>query len=335
MRKKLLLACSVLVCCLTLSAQYLPDTLGNGFQKHTFHMAGDYEGEVISTLVRLSPTHTSDRAILYVHGFNDYFFQDQMAHKFDSAGFNFYAVDLRKYGRSMLPGQYPFNVRSLHEYFADIDSAIYRMKKEGNREIVLMGHSTGGLISSLYADANKNNLQINALILNSPFLDMNQNWFKEKILIPIVAFVGRWFPNLKIPQGISTGYAESLLKQYHGEWTFNTDWKMIISPALTAGWMRAIYKGQCQIRDGLDIPVPVLVMHSDKTIYGDAWTPDFNRGDAVLDVKDIERYGKTLGPDVTTVTVVNGLHDLVLSNYASRTQAYQDIFSFLKKNHLE
>lgn len=299
-------------------------------------MPDDYEGEVISTLVRLRPEHPdSDRAVLYIHGFNDYFFQEQMAHKFDSAGFNFFAVDLRKYGRSLLPEQYPFNVRSLDEYFADIDSALLFIKKEGNREIVLMGHSTGGLIASLYAEANRNHLGINALILNSPFLDMNQSKFKEKILIPIVAFIGRWFPNIKIPQGISTGYAESLLKQYHGEWSFNTNWKMILSPPLTAGWMRAIYTGQQQIRKGLHIPVPVLVLHSDKTISGDTWTPEFNQGDAVLDVKDIEHYGKTLGPDVQTVTIPNGLHDLVLSNYAARTQTYQAIFNFLKTNHLE
>lgn len=336
MRKKLFLLWSFLIVCLSGFCQFFPDTLGNGFSDHVFHMPNDYEGEVISTLIRLQPSHsTSDKAILYIHGFNDYFFQEQMAHKFDSAGFNFYAVDLRKYGRSLLPTQYPFTVRSLNEYFADIDSAIYMIKQAGNKEIILMGHSTGGLISSLYADANKDKLQVNALILNSPFLDMNQSWFKEKILIPVVAFFGKWFPNVKIPQGISTGYAESLLKEYHGEWNFNTNWKMIVSPPLTAGWIRAIYKGQCLIRKGLNIPVPVLVMHSDKSVYGDDWTPDFNRGDAVLDVKDIERYGKMLGPDVTTVTIPNGIHDLVLSDYTSRTQAYQEMFLFLQKNGLE
>lgn len=336
MRKKTLFSWVFLLLTLSLSAQYLPDTLGNGFSKHIFHMANDYEGEVVSTLIKLTPSHPeSDRAILYVHGFNDYFFQDQMAHKFDSAGFNFYAVDLRKYGRSLLPFQYPFNVHSLNEYFADIDSAITMIKKEGNREIVLMGHSTGGLISSLYAEANRQNLPINALVLNSPFLDMNQSKFKEKVLIPIVSFLGRWFPNMKIPQGLSTGYAESLLKEYHGEWSFNTDWKMPVSPPLTAGWIRAIYTGQKEIRKGLHIPVPVLVLHSDKTVYGDDWTPEFNQGDAVLDVKDIERYGKTLGPNAKTVTIPNGLHDLVLSDYAARSQTYREIFNFLKANNLE
>lgn len=318
----------------TIFAQYTPDSLGIDFEKRIFHMKDDYEGSVISTLIRRTPTHSSDCAILYVHGFNDYFFQEQMAFKFDSAGLNFYAVDLRKYGRSMLPSQYPFNVRSLNEYFADIDSAIQIIRKEGNREIILMGHSTGGLICSLYAEENRDHLDVNALILNSPFLDMNQSWMKENILIPIVAFIGRFFPNFKIPQGISTGYAESLLKEYHGEWNFNTNWKMPISPPLTAGWMRAIYMGQKKIRKGLHIPVPVLVMHSDKSIQGDDWTPDFQKGDAVLDVKDIEHYGKKLSSRITDVTIPNGLHDLILSSPTARELAYQNMFLFLTNNKL-
>lgn len=315
-------------------AQYSPDVLGSGFENRTFQMTDDYEGDVISTLIKKIPSHQSEKAILYVHGYNDYFFQKEMALKFDSAGYNFYAVDLRKYGRSKLPTQYPFNVRSLSEYFADIDSALHIVKSDGNREIVLMGHSTGGLIASMYAEHNRAHLGVDALILNSPFLDMNQSAFKEKVLIPVVSFFGRWFPNIKIPQGISTGYAESLLKEYHGEWEFNTAWKMPVSPPLTAGWIRAIYTAQKQIRKGLHIPVPVLVLHSDKSIYGDDWKPEFNTGDAVLDVKDIAKYGAMLGKFTTVETIPNGLHDLVLSNPTSRALTYDDMFSFLKANGL-
>ena len=318
----------------SLFAQYSPDPLGPKFEQHTFILPNDYDGQVVSTLVRLTPDSTSHKAILYVHGYNDYFFQNQMALRFDSAGYNFYAVDLRKYGRSILSNQKPFNVRSLDEYYTDIDSALHVIKKEGNSEIILMGHSTGGLISALYAEHNRKDLQINALILNSPFLDMNLGWFKEKILMPIVAFIGRWFPNLKIAQSESTAYAESLLKTNHGEWDFNTDWKMPISPAVTAGWLRAIYLGQRQIRKGLHIPVPVLVMHSNKSVYGEDWTPEFNKADAVLDVNDMEKYGKNLGPDVYLATIPNGLHDLILSDYNARNKTYEQIFSFLKKKHL-
>ena len=312
-------------------SQYKSDYLGEEFEYHVFKMNDDYEGEVISTLIKHKRIDTAEVAVLYIHGFNDYFFQKQMANKIDSAGYAFYAVDLRKYGRSMLKNQYPFNVRSLSEYNADIDSAIAVIRKEGYNEIIMMGHSTGGLIATNYASDNISDLKINGMILNSPFLDMNQSWFKENILIPIASFVGRFFPNIKLSQGLSTGYAYSLLKEYHGEWEFNTQWKMINSPALTLGWMRAIHTAQKKIQKGLKLNIPVLVMHSDKSVYGDEWTVEFNNGDAVLDVKDIEKYGKKLSVNSKDVTVKDGMHDLVLSGPQARTVTYDAIFTFLKQ----
>ena len=332
MRKNIFILSLFLLSFLGVKAQfYVPDYLGDNFEFLTFKMNDDYEGEVISTLIKRKTENKDAVAVLYVHGFNDYFFQSEMADKIDSAGYAFYAVDLRKYGRSLLPNQYPFNVRSLDEYNTDIDSAIAVIRKEGYDEIVLMGHSTGGLISANYARANSKNLPMNGMILNSPFLDMNQSWIKEKVLIPCVSFLGKFFPKAKLPQGLSPGYAHSLLKEFNGEWNFKTDWKMINSPSLTFGWIRSIYTAQRKVQKGLDITIPVLVMHSDKSIYGDEWTEEFNNGDAVLDVKDIEKYGKRLSSDSKDVTINNGLHDLVLSKPEVRKEVYVTIFEFLEQ----
>lgn len=320
---------------LTVQAQYSPDILGDGFQALTIEMPDDYDGKVVTTLIRKFPDRPVDRAVLYIHGYNDYFFQTQMADTFCDSLFNFYAIDLRKYGRSMLPGQKPFQVRDLQEYFADIDTALSLVKKEGNREIILMGHSTGGLICALYCQAHRDRLPVQGLILNSPFLDMNQNWITENILIPVVSFFGRFIKNMEISQGKSTAYGESLLKGKHGEWEFDTTKKYLQSPPLTTAWIRAIHQGHLQIQKGLDIPCPILVMFSDHSVTGDTWTPEFQSGDAVLDVKDIEKYGKTLGPHVTEVSVKDGLHDLVLSRKDVREQVYRIIFDWLKANGLD
>ena len=45
-----------------------------------------------------APRH--DRAVLYLHGRNDYFFQTHLADAFLSAGYEFYALDLRTCGRA-------------------------------------------------------------------------------------------------------------------------------------------------------------------------------------------------------------------------------------------
>ncbi len=332
MKRVVLVAlCGVAGMCFTF-AQYRPDRLGEGFEARQLAMPDDYSGRVVTTLVRCESRCDTHKAILYVHGYNDYFFQKDMAQTFADSCFNFYAVDLRKYGRSLLAGQTPFEVRDLQEYFADIDTALSVMREEGNTEIVLMAHSTGGLITSLYCEAHRDDLPVQGLILNSPFLDMNMNGFYEKVLVPVVSAWGRWFKHTKISQGNSTAYAESLLKDCHGEWEYDTDLKFKVSPPVSAAWLRAIHRGHKQVHKGLHIPCPILLMYSSQSVQGDEWTPAHQSGDAVLDVKDIARYGRELGPHVTEFEVPEGLHDLVLSKPSSRAAVYAEMFRWLRLN---
>jgi alpha-beta hydrolase superfamily lysophospholipase len=75
-------------------------------------------------------------------------------------------------------------------------------------------------------------------------------------------------------------------------------------------------------------------MHSDKTITDSEWTLDYQRGDAVLDVEHIAHYGTKIGQDVTEVTIVDGLHDLVLSRPDVREHVYRDIYNWLSTKQL-
>lgn len=94
-----------------------------------------------------------------------------------------------------------------------------------------MAHSTGGLITPYYLDSKKGKLPVDGLILNSPFLDWNFGWMMEKIVIPVVSCIGKLFPNLTVQGYGDASYAHSLLKQFKGEWVYNTDWKMINGPS--------------------------------------------------------------------------------------------------------
>lgn len=332
----LLLAATILSISSAATDRYTwqPDVLGDGYEMRHVDQGTDYTGPVISTIIRkLCPPEPDGasvrRGALYVHGFNDYFFQKEMGDRFVSHGYDFYAVDLRRYGRSLTAGQKPFDVRDMRSYFPDIDSALTVMERSGIDEVILMGHSTGGLTTA-YFESRCHPEIIKALILNSPFLDWNQGW-KER-LIPAVCLLGKLFPDFKIPQGQSTAYAESLLRQYHGEWIYNTDWKLIQSPPVTAGWVRAITEAQDALRDGrADIRIPVLLLYSDKSISGGDWTPEHNRADGVLDVNDIRKYGRELGPDVTCAKVIGGMHDLVLSAPGVRKALYRYIFGWLDR----
>lgn len=322
----------VLLGSVTSFAQWRPDVLGDGYEMRYVDQPDDYSGKVRCTIVRKLSDCSSGKGVLYVHGFNDYFFQAEMGDRFVDSCYNFYAVDLRKYGRSIIAGQKMFQVRDMKEYFADIDSALAQMKRDGNREIVLMGHSTGGLTTSLYMNENPDTLR--ALILNSPFLDWNQTKFQEKFLIPMVRGVARLFPDVSIPQGGGDHYARSLLADYDGEWHYDTSWKLAVSPNVDSGWIRAIDAAQSVIQDDPDIRVPILLMHSDRSFKNGDPDSMYLCTDAVLDVEDISKYGRRLGPVVTEVTVYGGLHDLVLSGKGVREPLYDYIFKWLDRQGL-
>jgi len=313
------------------STAWQPDILGDGYEMRYVKQPDDYSGAVRSTIIRKQSPCGGYRGVLYVHGFNDYFFQSEMGDRFVDSCYNFYAVDLRKYGRSIMPGQKMFQVRNMDEYFPDIDSALVQMRRDGIEEMALIGHSTGGLTTSLFMNASPDTI-IKTLILNSPFLDWNLSPFLEKAAIPVADIAGSIFPNIKISQGKSREYSESLLKKYGGEWEYDTSWKLEESPDVDAGWIRAVEEGQKKLHKDSHIGVPILLLHSDSSYVSGDNPQKTDHADAVLDVADISKYGRLLGVSVTEATVGGGLHDLALSRKEVRDSMYTIIFNWLNDN---
>lgn len=311
-----------------------PDIL-EGYEARYVDQGIAFDGPCRSTIIRKLCDSITDKGYLYIHGFNDYFFQKEMGERVVDSGYNFYAVDLRRYGRSKEPWQYPFNVRKMDEYFADIDSAISQMHRDGVSDITLCGHSTGGL-TVIYMGAMKgSDVGVDRIVTDSPFLEWNFSPFMRNVAAPVIGFFGNIIPNGKIKQGHCDGYAYSLLKQYYGEWTYNTEWKMIYSPPVTMSWVGAINSAQGKVmKNRNNISVPLLVMHSSRKINGCNYTPVFQTGDCVLDPQMLQQRGmeiKGMRRDVEVCAVDSGLHDLILSRLEVRDAAYDSIFSFIRR----
>ncbi|GGG32241.1 alpha/beta hydrolase [Hymenobacter glacieicola] len=314
------------------SASYQPDPLGPDFEQLVLPQPDDYEGAVRAVLVRCrqEPSVPTPRAVLYVHGFNDYFFQREMAAEYVRHGYRFYALELRKYGRALLPHQRPNNVRSLSEYFLDLDAALTQLQAEGSPRVVLSGHSTGGLITALYA-AHCRPPELAALVLNSPFLELHQSWLRRHLAVPVAVALGARWPDLPLPAGLPPTYGQSLHRAYRGSWEYDLAWKPNHVFPVNAGWLRAIRQGQARVRRGLGLPLPVLVLHSDRTGRGRSWHEDCKRTDIVLEVAHIAALAPRLGHNVTVQAIPGAVHDVLLSAPAVRAAAYRAVFAWLSR----
>ena len=303
---------------------WTPDVLP-GFEQTTLTGRKAADGPAEAVLVRRRCNSTGSRAVLYVHGYVDYFFQTHLADFYNQAGLHFYALDLRRHGRALRKHQLPNYTRDIDEYLQDVDAAIEVLKDEEQMAwLLLNGHSTGGLVAALYAHRGKSRSAVNALFLNSPFLDMNLPSWQERLLEPLVAALGRWFPHLVIPV-VTTVYGQSLHADHHGEWRYNTDWKPIAGFPIYAGWFRSIHRAHAEVARGLSIECPVLVMHARRSSWLKAWSAEAMRTDVVLDVADIARLAPKLGPQVTLVAIEDGMHDLVLSQLSVRARVFAEL----------
>ena len=196
---------------------------------------------------------------------------------------------------------------------------------------MLAGHSTGGLITTLYAAHYPDHRLVKALWANSPFYDFFKSIIEKKVGIPLLSEFGKRFPNAKFPSGLNPWYVPSLHKKFHGEWEFNLEWKPESMPFVQLCFVHAIHEAQKEIHKGITLNIPTLIMHSHQSKYPKKWGIDAQQSDVILDVKDMIHNAKKMKGDVQTLAIHNGLHDLVLSAPPVRENVYQQLFQWLEQ----
>ncbi|QLL09265.1 alpha/beta hydrolase [Mycobacterium vicinigordonae] len=309
---------------------WVPDVLP-GFWQYTIPLGPDPDGEgdVVATLVRRGDRPAGDRAVLAVHGYTDYFFQTELADHFAGRGFGFYALDLRKCGRSRQPEQTPHFTTNLAHYDAELDRALALIRDESPRVTILMyGHSAGGLIVSLYLDRLRRQRRlaraaVDGLVLNSPFLDLHgPAVLRLGVTSATIAALSRVRSRGVARASGTGGYGSSLHRDYHGEFEYNLQWKPLGGFPVTFGWLHAVRRGQARLHRGLDVGVPNLILRSDHTVDENAGAAALQQGDAVLDVRQIARWAGCIGNRSSIIPVPDAKHDVFLSLPQPRTLAY-------------
>ncbi|WP_447913422.1 alpha/beta hydrolase [Microbacterium phyllosphaerae] len=327
--------------------EWTADVLGDGFERLTLELAPDDEGPVVATLVRALPSEQAwwnrlrgsrrlleDVDVLYVHGWSDYFFQKRLARFWTARGAHFFALDLRKYGRSLRDGQTPGYITDLATYDEDIAAALEAMGRgaEGTasaRRLVLMGHSTGGLTLSLWASRHPDTAA--AVILNSPWLEF-QVASARPLIAPVAELQARWAPREVAPQ-VDLGFytrAQQEVADPDDPVEVDLRWRPAQTMAVHAGWFHAVLSGHAAVAAGLSIDAPVCVLLSARFAPPTRWSEDLTRADSVLVVDDIARAALKLGPSVTVERIDGALHDVFLSRHEAREEAYRRLDGWVR-----
>jgi len=314
-----------------MSDGWVPDILGAGFEQLTLPLSlGGEHGSLVATLVRSVPhpfvTWTKplrDVDVLYVHGWSDYFFQRELAQFWTGLGARFYALDLHRYGRSIRPGEVPGYADSLEEYDEDIALALAAMDRSGrsNRRLVLMGHSTGGLTLTLWASRNPGRAA--ALILNSPWLELQVGALARQAITPLVTARARFQPRGQQPV-VDLGFYSRAQTELGVIPTpeYRPEWRPAQGFATHPGWFHAVLIGHATIAAGTDVGCPALVLLSAHSSPPVRWLPAMTRTDSVLVVDEIARAALRIGPLVTVARIDGAIHDVVLSAPEPRAHAY-------------
>lgn len=303
------------------------DILGAPYEAEPIPLADDAEGPVEATLVRRLAGPSTSRTVLHVHGFADYFFQTVAADFWVDRGYDFHALDLRKHGRSLRAHQSPNMVADLAVYYEELDAVWTRLSASYD-EVVLSGHSTGGLTLPLWLHDRGHRPA--GVFLNSPWLAMQGDFLTRTLLMPLAGEVGRHRPRAVVPRSVSGYYARSLHRDCGGEWTFDLTMKPLRSFPVHAGWLRAIRAAHARVASGLDVHAPILVVTSARSGSPESPdSPDIGSTDIVLDVERIRRCAPLLGPHVTIAMIEGALHDVTLSPQPARSQVFSELARFL------
>ena len=321
-----------------------PDILGPPFEQLTLPLGEDDEGPLVATLVRSIPSPLArlgaplaEVDVLYVHGWSDYFFQTELAHFWTSRGAAFHALDLRKYGRSLRPGQTPGYITDLDEYDAEIEAALTAIghgeststSHPSRRRLVLLGHSTGGLVLTLWAGRHPGRAQ--ALILNSPWLELQVGALGRQALAPLVAARARVEPRGAQP-AVDLGFYTRAQTEVGSLPVpgYHDDWRPARGFRTHPGWLSAVIAGHRRVAAGMHVGCPALVLLSARSAPPLSWSDMMTSSDSVLIVDDIARAATRIGDLVTIARIDGALHDVFLSRSEPRSLAYRRLDEWVR-----
>eukprot|EP01127_Copromyxa_protea_P008757 TRINITY_DN2013_c0_g1_i2.p1 TRINITY_DN2013_c0_g1~~TRINITY_DN2013_c0_g1_i2.p1 ORF type:complete len:1369 (-),score=377.94 TRINITY_DN2013_c0_g1_i2:22-3597(-) len=306
------------------------EVLGDPFETRITELVRDYDNALpIARLVRCLAPRETTCAVLYIPTISDYFWQDEIATTFNEEGYNFYALEPRRYSRNIKPGTpqpRPYLVRDFAEYYEEIHWALRVLKtEEGMDRIILAGHGSGATVATLFAQDHPG--EVSALFLNSPLVGLSPE-------IPGLSKPLGWFspPDSQTTPVFETFHA-SVSVDRNGSFDWDQNLKPIPGYPIYCGWIDAMTKATERMtgeKGALNLEeLPVLIMTS--ASHMPLTNPNHvlaRKCDVIQDVSLIVRVAGKWGKKIQLSLIKDGLHDLFLSDLRIRDEAFDTFFDY-------
>tara|TARA_B100000902_G_scaffold390731_1_gene440178 strand:+ start:1246 stop:2133 length:888 start_codon:yes stop_codon:yes gene_type:complete len=264
--------------------------------------------------------YNNSKCILWLPGRNDYFYHYHISSKL-------YNYDIYS----------PF-YRNCHELKDDVSDYIYDIsliKKEidimyeyfnlnNYDEVILYGHSTGGLIAILYQEYTEN--KINKIILNAPWLHYKFKFIDHYLFNYFFYYVIPYLPEYDLTTNRSFKDNKYML-MLSSKFNINKLYKKNYNTPVISSWFRNIIKYQSDISNNkIKLKYDTLILISDHT----AKFKGAETGDEILDIEQHLKQISKLGDKVKLNLIKDATHDVLSSNYNSAIdESFNLIHDFL------
>jgi alpha-beta hydrolase superfamily lysophospholipase len=264
----------------------------------------------------------NSKMLLWFPGRNDMWSHVHVLQPILDAGFDLYAVEHRKQGRSQFgstAGDFSITAHvSDHRLVLEEQNAgfAFALANKPYEKVVLYGHSTGGLEVSNFLREGDERARISACVLNSPFLDWGaMSGLNELILdgmdelFPVISlFKGAAEQAQLMPLGglptEPSAFTARLWLQYP---SIDLRARNAQTNVVTAGWAAASSEMHEELLAMTPTAIPTLLMHSD--------------GDVALDSTEMPKLAGNLSTNLTCKFVPNCRHDMLMSYFAEDNAA--------------
>ncbi len=267
----------------------------------------DNKTKLVGTKWQYSPTKIW---LVWIHGFAEHRLRyNDFAQFLNNNQISFFCFDLRGHGDS--DGKRGL-ILDFQDYLDDVESAIQEISKI-TKQIIIGGHSMGGLILGRFLETRKVDILIKASIFTCPFMGLGvpvPGWKKG-----LAKLLANPFPGLSLPSGLNPehlSHDKEIVKAYIED-------PKVFNNATARWFVECIKNHELVIQEAKNIQIPTLVMQG--------------LGDKIVD-KDKTRlfYDNLTVSDKKWIGYTDLYHEILNEKLPERNNVYNDILEWINSH---